>query len=334
MIRIKEVNANELSCEESQAKLVVNIIHNRFDLLHRIFRLFMFDDCYLIPVTYNEKLLTVEVGLYLNNIESDKLKYFFNFLFEEYPEARYIKIKHSQTEILFAVPYKYWCIYLPGSVNCFDGSLSSKVRYNTKWYPKKIKRELGDFKIEKFSNEEVPEDVINIYLEWKFLSHGYEYGKGAKEFIKEYGITDIYAINLNGSVVAVAFICVTGENVYFENFSYDSRYKQYSLGMVIYYHMICDLILLGKKTIYLSGGALDYKRRYNGVLIETYSGYIFRKEIEMKKCLRILNRLNNFPFFFRKNILKVLRVVYSLDQLEYSHLKNYVNNMDKLKNIN
>ena len=83
---------------------------------------------------------------------------------------------------------------------------------------------------------------------------------------------------INKETIAVAFICDTGDNVYFENFSYDKTFEKYSIGMVLYYYVICDLIQIHKKIFYLSGGWLDYKRHYNGVLTLTYSGKIYRPD--------------------------------------------------------
>lgn len=261
MVKIKELNANELNSDKGCRLLVLNIIHNRFDILYDSFRLFIVDDEYLIPIFFDYKSLTLEVGLYLNKIDSKILDQFYSFLFTEYPSAMHIRVKHSMTKIPFTIPYKYWYINLPKTIEAFDQKLSSRVRYNTKWYPKKIKKELGNYSIDKFKGDSVPEFIVKHYLDWKFLSHGFSYKNTPRQFIKEFGISDVYAMKLDSSVIAVALICVTGNNVYFENFSYAPQYKNYSLGMVIYYHMIKDMIELGKSTIYLSGGELQYKKK-------------------------------------------------------------------------
>ena len=85
-------------------------------------------------------------------------------------------------------------------------------------------------------------------------------------------------MEINNDVLAIGFICTTDDNVFFEQFSYsqDKKHAKYSLGMVLYYGIICDLIKLGRKKFFLSGGWLDYKKRYNGILQYTYSGIINR----------------------------------------------------------
>lgn len=106
----------------------------------------------------------------------------------------------------------------------------------------------------------------------------------AKEYLKTYGVSETYVMYIDNELVSVGFTCTTGDNVYFEQFAYaqDDKYKKYSLGMVLYYGIICDLIALKRKNFYLFGGWLDYKKRYNGICQYTYSGSIYRNQSKKK----------------------------------------------------
>ena len=255
-----------------------NVIHNRFDLLGLDYDLYQIGD-YTIPVEIckNDTHTFAHIGTYLTQMPARVLTRFADFLFETYPEIEYIDIKHSHTPFDDSVtPYPYWHINLPASIEDFNKTLAHRVRYNTKWYPKKIRQDVGDYQIKKYSTPDIPDNAVQTYLDWKRTSHNFCFYGTSHEFLQRFGITDCYVMFINDEIKAVAFVCDTGQNAYFENFSYDISLEKYSLGMVIYYHVIQDMISLKKKVFYLSGGWLDYKRRYNGVLTLTYSGKIKR----------------------------------------------------------
>lgn len=111
--------------------------------------------------------------------------------------------------------------------------------------------------------------IVHVYNVAPYLT--------AREYLKTYGISETYCLYISQELVSVGFTCTTEDNVYFERFAYsqDEKYGKYSLGMVLYYGIICDLIAQGRN-FFLSGGWLDYKKRYNEPCQYTYSGYIFK----------------------------------------------------------
>lgn len=270
--KFSEIKTNKNNILSSRVS--PNVIYNRFDLLYG-------DDYELydigftvVPVKKIDDYLTV--GLYLVDGNKSILSKFLTFLFNKYSDIKYIIVKHCYTNICKAKPYPYWHIKLPKTKEEFDNTLVSRVRYNTKWYPKKVNKDIGEYKIIKYEACEISPDIIKLYLQWKSLSHGFSWGGKAIDYIKNAGITHGYVMTITDKIYAIAFICDTGDNVYFENFSYDVEYNKYSLGMIIYYHIICDMIKNKKNIFYLSGGYLDYKKWYNGILSYTYSGKIKR----------------------------------------------------------
>lgn len=100
-------------------------------------------------------------------------------------------------------------------------------------------------------------------------------------------------------VLAIGFICTTEDNVFFENFSYNPQYEKYSLGNVLLHYIISDLILQRKKKFYLLGGNLEYKRRYNGIRTETYTGHIYRHPFFASVVEKISQAINKMPFSYR-----------------------------------
>lgn len=263
-------------------RIQVNFISNRFDLLYgKDYELYDLGNG-VVPVHIDGN--TAKLVLSLSAYTQKQLNKLYELLFAKHPSLTQIEIKHSlvpggisEHNNMF-YHYPYWHIDLPNTVEEFDSTLAHRVKYNTKWYPKKIREDIGDFVINKYTRKEVKSDVINLFFEWKKQSHNFDYKMTPEKYMDTYGVTEIYTLEISGNILAVGFTCTTGDNVFFEQFSYsqDKKYAKYSLGMVLYYGIICDLIKLGRKKFFLSGGWLDYKKRYNGILQYTYSGIINR----------------------------------------------------------
>ena len=268
-----------------------NFISNRFDLLYgKDYELYDMGTG-VVPVHINGE--TAYLGLFLSAYTQKQLNKLYELLFAKHPSLTQIEIKHclvpagiSDKDAAF-YHYPYWHIDLPDTIEDFDATLAHRVKYNTKWYPKKIREDIGDFVINKYDRKQVSPNIVNLFFEWKKISHNFDYKMTPDEYMNKYGVTEVYTLEINNEVLAVGFTCTTGDNVFFEQFSYsqDKKYTKYSLGMVLYYGIICDLIKIGRKKFYLSGGWLDYKKRYNGILQYTYSGLVY-KDSKIKRSHR------------------------------------------------
>lgn len=252
-----------------------NIIHNRFDILYGDeYELYNVGGI-VVPVKEIDNHLNV--GLYLVSGDKELFTKFINYLLEIHPRAKYVEVKHCYINLCGAEPYPYWHIVLPDTIEKFNKILSSRTRYNTKWYPKKVKENIGEYVITKYSADEIPDVAMELYFKWKEKSHGFVWKYSNIDYIRYSGITHGYVMAIDKKIYAIGFICDTGDNVYFENFSYDEDYRKFSLGMIIYYYIICDMIKSRKRIMWLSGGWLEYKKRYGGTLTYTFSGKIYKK---------------------------------------------------------
>lgn len=281
MTRIIEVEKNRK--DVLSKNLEVDIIHNRFDVLYDSDFLLLQIDAYYVPVKLEKSV--AKVGLYLRNLPYSLLEDLFAYIFTKYPFLDSIEVKHSYTPIPGVEKYPYWHIVLPQTIDEFDSQLSKRVRYNTKYYPKKLQTEKScTLQTEKYSASDAsfPYIYVQTYLNWKNQSHNFSFKGNPQSFLNTFGITDCYVLKLKREnseetkseeeILAIGFICdLPSGNVYFENFSSNQNYSKYSVGMILYYQIINDLIKNRKKIFYLSGGNLEYKRHYNGVLTHTYS---------------------------------------------------------------
>lgn len=82
---------------------------------------------------------------------------------------------------------------------------------------------------------------------------------------------------LNNIPASIVFINKLDSSAFLENLKYDVRYKAYSIGAILYFNVIEALIEDKIKIFYLLyTGTLEYKKRFNGIIIDTYTGTTYR----------------------------------------------------------
>lgn len=228
--------------------------------------------------------------MYLRKIDDQQFDAFIQFLFHRYKDLETIFFLHSLNKIKGIVSASHWHIDLPDSIEDFDAKLSSKVRYNSKWYPKKIRKDIGEYTIKKIKVSEISVEIIEKYLAWKKESYNFEYTPDS--YVKDFGVTNAYVMAVSSQLLAIGFIAETNEtDVYFENFAFDNNYSKYSLGIVLYHAIIDDLIKNHKKKFYLLGGNYEYKKNYNGICTMTSSGNVYRHPVLSKMCIFLINKI-------------------------------------------
>ena len=265
--------------EVLRKRIYPNLIFNRFDLWFGVNNYELYDlGDFVVPVKTMlspDNKVYLEIGLYLTVLPKALLDELFSFLFQRYPQAKHIRVMHSYTKIANAEPYPYWHIDLPSTKEEFDKNLSSRVRYNTKWYPKKLHKDVGNYEIKHFLRAEITPEIVARYIELKQVTHpDFSWSGQLLDYLNVDGITDGYVLYVAGEIKAIAFTSNTGENVMFCATTYDTSLRKYSIGNILYYHIICDLIDQGKKKFYLSGGWMDYKKYFNGILTYTLKALI------------------------------------------------------------
>lgn len=290
-------------------------IHNRFDLKDGDYDLVEVSDDAgkeraFVPVKDEGDRLVV--GLYLRKPEvltGGGIQAFTDGLFALYPHSREVFFLHTYVPLPHIEPHPHWHVDLPDTIEAFDAELSSVTRRNAKRFPKRIKRDMGDWAIDVLAAAECPEWIVQKYLDWKKESHGYEWTKPPMTYLSSNGITHVYLLHTEREPLAIGFDCETGDNCFFENFSFNKDFAKYAPGTILYHYLIEDLIRKGKKKLFLLGGDLDYKRRFNGIRTETWTGCVYRDWEKVCKARRIGARVNALPISVRmkKRLLSIVR---------------------------
>lgn len=277
---IEVQNSNKQKLIENN--LQKNFTYNRFDIFYKNDYLLFYlknklDEIY-IPVHFEKK--SAIIGIQLVEISKELLDDFFKYLFENF-NINKIKFKYCSTEIVGLKREEYCFVELDDNIDDFIDKLSSETRYNIGRYTRKIEK---NFKLEikHYNNKEIIENKLDEkFVEFKNITHKRSV-QSLKEYINYYLensiITDAYAMFLNDRIVSIVFIdnIPNNPNSYLENLTYDINFKKYSVGTILYFNTIKDLINKNKKIFYLGDNNAEYKTRFNGRVISAYSGTIYR----------------------------------------------------------
>lgn len=259
-----------------------NFIYNRFDIFYNnnysLFYLKNDSDEVYIPVHFEGK--SAFVGMHLVKINKTSLEDFIKYLFKNFSINK-VKFKYCGTEIYGLKKEEYCFVKLDKNIDDFTNKLSSETRYNIGRYTRKIEK---DFKLEikHYDTKEIIENKLDEkFIEFKNITHGRSI-ESLKKYISYYLdnsiITDAYVMFLDNKIVSIVFIdnIPNNQNSYLENLTYDIKYKKYSVGTVLYFNTIKALINENKEIFYLGDNSTEYKTRFNGQIVDVYSGTVYR----------------------------------------------------------
>lgn len=220
-------------------------------------------------------------------------------------------------------------ILLPDTVEELADRMRAKHRSSIRRMERELEKE-GAVSLAVYS-EKIPDDVVEQYFQWKMVTHQTDYHMTPREYISRYYVTDAMVLRAGSRMAAVIFFCQVGKIVYFENFSYDTDFKKYSPGLLVYKALLEELIKRGCRYLYLGGGDYDYKRRFGAEEYEAYSGTIYRPEVieEMNAFCRRegLEKAAFYGYgvcghaFLQLESKLDISVVYGIDRCEQSHAK-------------
>lgn len=291
-MQIEQIFENKIKTLRNN--LSVNAIHNRFDIKYGDdFDLYKINDELYIPV--KQIGVSLFLGLYLVMIQYEVLEIFIAYLFKKYKTAKKIELLHVRTDSFRDLERKpHWHIDLPETIEEFDSTLPRSVRYNTKRYPKKIREKIGEYDIKHYPKTEITEKLVKTYLELKRKTHNTDYHLNTPlDYIKEYYITDCYTLETKENIVAVLFLSNTDNYSYLDNITYDINLAKYSVGTVLYYAVIRDLIEKKYKKLFLLGGTQEYKRLFNGKITNTISASVSRDDGILYKILKHIAKFSS-----------------------------------------
>lgn len=169
-------------------------------------------------------------------------------------------------------------IPIPDTIEQLLHRLNKKHRYTLKRLRRLLEDRYGSLEVE-FYQSEIPDYIVNLYFDWKKISHGRNYHMTPKEYLEKYYVTDAMLLRAGEVQVGVIFFCMVEDTAYLENLSYDAELEKYSPGYLTYELLLEELVRRKASFLYLGGGKYAYKKRFGAEEKAVYSGIIYRKEV-------------------------------------------------------
>lgn len=170
------------------------------------------------------------------------------------------------------------CVPLPESAEELLGRVERRDRATIRRKKRWLNERIGKLEMNTFTGK-IPDEIVELYFDWKKGTHGTDYRLQTQEYIQKYHVTDALLLKAGKIKVAVAFFCKVDKVVFFENFSFNEELKKYSPGLLMYEMFMEELIKRKCRYLYLGGGNYIYKKRFGAVESRVYSGIIYRAEI-------------------------------------------------------
>lgn len=255
-----------------------DLVYNRFDLIYS-------DD-------FTEEIYEYNGELYAVLVHKDNESAFINVWGKLFSQRLFdliidsVFLKHPDVlQIVITKAYNNYkdvmyetediILQIPDSVDELLSRIKTKHRYNLRRNRNFIEETLGAITIENYSKDEIPNEIVHCFFEWKAKTHGTNYYLSEQAYLDKYHVSDCIIVKAGDRPISILFYCKVNSTVYLENLSYDSKFEKYSPGFLGYVTFLEELIHQKCKILYLGGGNYSYKRYFGTDVNKAYSGNIY-----------------------------------------------------------
>lgn len=206
---------------------------------------------------------------------AEEIRRFAAHMFSRYQSVNVVSFPRVRSDVR-RLPYPWhsvnytedMIVELPGSVKEYDARVGKNMRRNIKRYTNALQRDFPSYSYHVRVGSEVGEqeirDIIElgrIRMESKNIAPRYNETetRWIVKLAQEAGLVGIAKID--GKVCAGAIGFRIGENYFMHVIAHDPKYNYYSLGILCYYHTICEGIARGARRFHLLQGRYGYKYR-------------------------------------------------------------------------
>ncbi len=283
-----------------------NFLYNRFDILYNndfeLLRCISKNKTFFIPLHFENDICFL--GVYLSFIGQNLFNDVIKYVFKNFKNINFIRVRQALYDYKGLNAIEHFTLNLPNTTDEYWRQFSSKRKYNYR----RAKRQLEEkYKItyEKFHNDEITEDLIDIFLKIKNLDFKSNYRVTKETFQEKYHVTDMFLMKADEEIISMALFATTGETCYFENVTYNPKFKDFSVGMQCIFYGIENLIHQGVKTVYCGGGAYVYKEILKAEKTDTFNGVI-KRENKTNMLQNIFSIKNEYRNNVKRKVIKVL----------------------------
>lgn len=313
--KIAEKKVSEIAISNDWERIYPNVINNRFDLIYNNDIGLIKIDEKLVP--YHKNNREIVCGCYLMYLDKSEISriaaYFFNTQIDV-SSVTFTKVKKID-EIKGSSISNDFHIVLPDNPSEIDSRLSKKGRYNIKREKRITEDHFGSIEFKQYNvmkNALEANNLVSWFFAQKLVTHCRDYGMSAEEYIKKYNVSNIYTLYGGAELLAVILSCEQCPIVYIENLTYNEKYSKYSCGQVLYDWYLKQLVEKKKEQLFLSGGDLEYKKRYGSIEEFVMNIKIYRNSIS--------GNINKIKDCYKEKIMWVYMGISPKNRLRLKHI--------------
>ena len=252
-----------------------------------------------------------ELGVWLADVSQESINELVEYIFSNNKNIQTINYRNSLIAYDNASIENHFRITLPHKIEEFELLGTAKSRYNIRRQKKFLSEDFNGYIVNEYTNETVPENIMSEFFKMKKQTHKRNFRLSGRDFIERYSITNIYTLSICEKIIAVILSCNQCSIAYISNITYDTEYKKYSPGIILYDIYLKKLAEAGINELFLGGGGLEYKRRYGSIEETTYSGVFYRN---YKAKLRF------------KAVILIQKIIYKLNDFYKKYMPRYLKN--------
>lgn len=262
------IKIRRITEEKPYTGITPDFIYNRYDLFleegqYEVVRIENDGKSYDIEYAHIDKW--VELGIWNTPMSREELRHLLFYIRKNHPEVDLVSYRYGTVPYGRYAEKNHFSISFPETVEELEGRMTHKSLVNLRKRKEKAERELGKIVFLEYEKEEIPEEIVKTFFDWKYQIYGRTYDMTPEHYIQHYHISHCYVMMLGDTVGAIRFACEQCPVVNGENFSYKPELRSYSLGRIIYHYHLRRMVEKGHPAMYLSGGDWEYKGHYGSV---------------------------------------------------------------------
>lgn len=253
----------------------LDFAYNRMDLNYDSYKVLCITrDEDIVYVPYSIKNEKVILGIGATPLDSGMLKDLLDWVPKNECRIKEIEITFSMAYDNRLAARNNFIVLFPDTYEELLKRVKKKTIGNVRREKTYFENEVDDITFRHYSRKNIDKGLVNTYFRMKKETHQCDYNLEWDEYLEKYYVTDAYTIEQDGHIYSILFSCEQGQIAYLENFSYENKYKKYSLGTILYWHYLAELIKNEKKSLYLAGGSYQYKKHFANMNLLCFSGVI------------------------------------------------------------
>ncbi len=276
VIETKDVNEYQ--------KISPDFIFNRFDLMNENFIALK------IINRNSEKVIQAriiddkaELGVWLTKLTWTEMGHILYWFYTKHPEIKTVCYKNGTVPMGQIKSHNHFRIELPETKEEMMQRVSGPSRKKLRKKMRLAQETFGKLTVYEYERSQIPEEAVRAFFHFKYLTRNRLYIMSWNEYLDTYHISHAYVFKLGNEIAAVRFACEQCSVVYGENFAYNPKFADYSMGVCIFFYHLIRLVEKKHSQLFFAGGNFEYKTHYGSIEEKLFDCEIILKEFDFSK---------------------------------------------------